>query len=98
MRNKHKLNAQKKAYFKLPNKIHDIGLSAVAIALYSYLAKQPEDFHPALSVVCSSLKISKPTAVKYFNELKNRNIIKCYQQGGQNVISKYEFVPTTDWR
>jgi predicted DNA-binding transcriptional regulator len=98
MRNKHKLNGLKKAYFKVPNKIHDIGLSATAIAIYSYLAKQPEDFNPPVSVIGRSLKISKNTVVKYLQELKNRNVIKCYEFGREKVTSKYEFINGGDWK
>lgn len=98
MRNKNKLNALKKAYFKVPNKIMEMGLSSTAIALYSYLAKQPEDFNPSVSIIAKSLNISKPTAVKYLKELKDRNIIHCYEPGRENVISKYEFIKVEDWK
>lgn len=97
MRNKLKLNKLKKNYFKIPNRIFDMGLEATAIAMYCYLAKQPEDFNPAISVIARNLKVSKPTVVKYMKVLQNRNIIKQYEQGRERVISKYEFISSNEW-
>jgi DNA-binding MarR family transcriptional regulator len=97
MRNKSKLNKLKKQYFKIPNRIFDMSLPAQAIALYAYLAKQPEDFNPAVSVMAKALRLSKPTVIKYVKELKDRNIIRCYEQGRERVISKYEFIPSNEW-
>jgi predicted DNA-binding transcriptional regulator len=97
MQNKIKLNKMTKSYFKVPNRIHDIGLSGMAIAVYSYLAKQPEDFNPAVRVLARSLKISNTTAIKYMKELKDRNIIKVTQAGAENLITKYAFVPYNEW-
>ena len=98
MKNKTTLNKLKKSFFKCPNKIHDIGLSAIAIALYSYLAKCPEDFNPSVGVLARQLKISKPTVIKYLQELKDRNIIQVIRPGGQNTITLYEFNETKDWK
>ena len=98
MKNKNGLNKLKKNYFKVPNKIVDSQLSPVAIALYVYLAKLPEDFNPSVGVMSKNLKISKTTVVKYMKELKDRNIVRVIQEGGENVITKYEFVPVTEWQ
>lgn len=98
MKHKYKLNALKKAYFKIPNKIHGVGLSATAIAIYSYMAMQAETFDPAISVIARSLKLSKTTVIKYLKELQDRNIIKCYDRGAERKISKYEFVNLDDWK
>lgn len=97
MKNKNKLNSLKKAYFKLPNRIHTIGLSATAIAIYSYMAKGPEDFNPSVGNMSKALKLSKTTVVKYIKELKNRNIVKVIQPGAENLITKYEFVEIEKW-
>lgn len=97
MKNKNDLNKLKKAYFKVPNKIFTMGLPIAVIGFYTYLAKQPEDFNPAVRTAAKELKISKSTVVKYFQELKNRNIIRVIQPGGENVITKYEFNGTKFW-
>lgn len=97
MQNKSELNKMKKAYFKVPNRIFEVGLSVQVIGFYSYLAKQSEEFNPAIRTICGQLGISKGSAVKYFQELKDRNIVRVIQPGGENLITKYAFVPTKDW-
>lgn len=97
MKNKNRLNKMKKAYFKIPNKIFDVGLPMAVIGFYTYLAKQPEDFNPAIVTACKQLKISKGSVVSYFQKLKDRNIIKVIQPGGERVITKYEFTDPIDW-
>lgn len=97
MKNKNSLNKMKRSFFKLPNRILDIGLSATAIALYSYFAKMPEDFNPSVGVISKTLKISKTTVVKYIKELKDRNIVRVIQPGGENVITKYELTRPDEW-
>lgn len=97
MKNRSKLSKLRKRYFKVPNKIHEVGLSAIAIAVYSYLAKMPEDFNPSIGTLAKALNLSKPTALKYLHELKNRNIIKLIKPGGENTISEYELTELTEW-
>ncbi len=106
MRNKTLLNKLKRAYFKIPNKIHNNDLSAIAIALYSYLALVPEEFNPSLSVMAKALKVSRGTALKYLKELKDRNIIECIHRGSggmpgvkrEDKFSKYKFIPPEKWK
>lgn len=88
----------KRAFFKVPNKVFDIGLSATAVAIYAYLAKMPEDFNPSIGNMSNVLGISKPTVIKYMKELQNRNIIRCIQPGGENLITRYEFNKPEDWQ
>lgn len=97
MKNKNKLNALRKGYFKLPNKIVDMNLSAVALALYSYLAKNSEEFNPSVKTMANALNISKGTVIKYLQELKDRNIIKVIEIGRERVTTKYEFVDVKEW-
>ena len=97
MKNKIKLNKLRVSYFKLPNKLHTSGLSSTAIALYSYLAKGAEDFNPSVAVVSKALQLSETTVVKYYNELKTRNVIKVIQKGREGVTTKYEFSDISDW-
>jgi DNA-binding transcriptional regulator YhcF (GntR family) len=61
------------------------------------MAKMPEDFNPSVGVMAKALKISKTTVIKYLAELKSRNIIRVIQQGGENVLTKYEFIKLEDW-
>lgn len=98
MKNKQDLNKMKKAFFKMPNKVFDIGLSATAVGLYAYLIKMPEDFNPSVGVMANSLNISKPTVIKYMKELQNRNLITCIQPGGTNLITKYQLNRPDVWK
>ena len=97
MRNKNQLNSMKRNYFKVPCKIYEMGLSLTAIGIYTYLAKQSEEFNPAISVISRSLGISKNTVIKYIKELKDRNILMVVQPGAENLITKYAFVHHKDW-
>jgi DNA-binding transcriptional regulator LsrR (DeoR family) len=58
----------------------------------------PEDFNPSVGVIAKTLKISKTTVIKYLTELKNRNIIRVIQPGGEHTITKYEFVHLDEWK
>ena len=98
MLNRNKFSKLKKNYTKIPNKIFEIGLSSTGISLFCYLAKVPDNFNPSVGVIARSLKISKTTAIKYIQELKDRNIIKLVKQGGQNTLSEYEFVDIQGWK
>ncbi len=99
MKNKNEiLNKLKKNYFKIPNKIFEVNLSATAIAMYCYLAKNREDFNPSVSTIAKSLKLSKTTTIKYLKELQNRNIINQYEAGAERRVSKYEFIKGNDWK
>lgn len=98
MKNKQDLNKMKKAFFKVPNRVFDIGLSATAIGVYAYLIKMPEDFNPSIGVIAKSLFLSKTTVVKYMKELKDRNLITCIQPGGTNLITKYQLNRPDIWK
>ncbi len=97
MKNKTKLNKLKKLYFKCPNKLHTSKLSMGAIALYSYLAKNAEDFNPSVRTVGKALNISDNTAIKYYKELKDRNIIRVVEKGREGVSTKYAFNELSEW-
>lgn len=98
MKNKKYLNKLGKSYFKLPNKIIDNGLSATAIALYTYLAKLPEESNPSVVTMARNLKLSNNTVIKYLKELQDRNIIKQYERGAEKKVSKYEFIKMDEWK
>lgn len=98
MRNKHKLNKLKKDYIKVPNRILSMGLKPGSIATYLYLAKMPEDFNPAISIIARAINVSKNSVLKYLDELKNRNIIYQYERGAEHKFSKYQFNDVKDWK
>lgn len=98
MKNRNKLSLLKKNYFKVPNKLYEVNLSAMAILVYTYLAKVPENFNPSVGTIAKSLGLSKTTVVKYLSELKDRNIIRMIKQGGQNTLTEYEFIDIKDWK
>lgn len=85
-------------YYKAPNRLYNMELSMGAIAVYNYLASGAEDFYPASRVIAKTLKISRTTVHKLLKELCNRNMIYCFEPGGKNRISKYEFKNIKDWK
>lgn len=98
MRNKDLLNKLKKNYTKIPMKLYQMDLPALAIALYCLLSSLPESFNPSLGFLKNKLFLSKPTVLKYLKILEARNIIKKYYVGGINNISKYEFIKPDKWK
>ncbi len=97
MKNKLKLNGMKRSYFKVPNKLLDVNLPIMSVAIYVYMAKQSEDFNPSIATMAKILDVNKNTIVKYIKVLKDRNIIKLIARGGERTISKYEFVSIDEW-
>lgn len=88
----------KRDYFKVPTKIYRIGLSPGAIILFCYLASCSEEFNPSLRYVSSVLKLSVNSLRKYYKELQEKNVIKCYFKGFKGISAKYMFEPINKWK
>lgn len=98
MRNKNILNKLKRNYYKVPTKIHQMGLNSTSISLYYLLASFAEEFNPSIRFLQKKLDLSRPTVIKYLKILETKNIIRKYHQGGQNDLNKYEFVNPGEWK
>ena len=84
-------------YNKIPSQINQMKLSLGAYGLFHYLASLPEDINPGKASVGRKFGVTRQTAAKWYKELEGCNIIKCYQKGGLNRLTKYEFTPPKTW-
>lgn len=69
-----------KNYFPLPNELFDLGLSANAIALYTYLMRMENRQNYSIMLgyreIGSALRMSKNTVAKYVTELVERGLVE----------------------
>ena len=67
-------------YFKLPNCLFSLGLSAGEIAVYSYLLRcEDREYytcHPSYRAIGKAVGLSKNTVQKYVNALKDKGLIE----------------------
>ena len=68
-----------KNYFPLPNVIYQLGLSAGAIAVYSYLFyienRETYQCHASYATIGNAVRLSRNTVRKYVQELERRGLI-----------------------
>ena len=69
-----------KNYFPLPNCIYQLGLSAGAIAVYSYLLyienRETYQCHASYTTIGNAVGMSRNTVRKYVTELEDRGLIR----------------------
>ena len=67
-------------YFKLPNCLFSLGLSAGEIAVYSYLLRcenrEHYTCHPSYRAIGKAVGLSKNTVQKHVNALKDKGLIE----------------------
>jgi len=95
MQGKNGINKQKTGYIKLPIRLFELNLSLEAMALYTYLIKNTEDYNPSVGSLHSILKISKKSIRKYLKELLDHNVI---EKAGFSMFQKYRLVNPKDWK
>ena len=92
-----KLKHLKKNYLKVPNKIFKMNLSASELGLYIFLLSLAETFHPSKFFLAGYFKVSRPTIIKWMQQLETCGIIYCMSKGRLHVRAQYEFRPQTEW-
>ena len=67
-------------YFKLPNEIFNMDLSAGEIALYAFLMRMEDretyTCYPSYKTIGKALRMSKNTVMKYVRQLEEKELIE----------------------
>ena len=67
-------------YFRLPNNIFNLGLSAEEIAVYAFILRMENrrtyTCFPSYKTICRALKMSKNTVAKYVHSLEEKKLIE----------------------
>lgn len=84
-------------YNKIPSQINQVNISVGAYVLFHFLASLPEDLNPGKSFVADKFNTTRQRVTRWYKELESCGIIRCYEKGGLNRTTKYEFCPPKQW-
>lgn len=97
MKNKKNYQEIQMGYNKIPSQINQMSLSVGPYALFHYLASLPEEIDPSKESVARKFNSTRQTIARWYKELEQKGIIKCYVKGGLNRVTKYEFTNPKGW-
>jgi len=84
-------------FFKIPNKIYDIGLSSGEILVLGYLLSLSNNkvVHPSKRVIANKIKLSKRSVDAAITSLVKRGILEYnrgYSKGNERICNQYHVI------